>query len=116
MSAGMPTDALQAVQRLGAGPRRLYLEAIGQHSLGNDRASEAALGALVDDYAQEWAYQVAEVYGWRRERDEAFEWLERARVQHDVGLRSAATDPFLKSLRDDPRWRPFLEKLKGSGE
>ena len=49
------------------------------------------------------AYQIAGAYAWRGEKVRAFEWLERARVQHDGGLTLIQIDPLLRSLRNDPR-------------
>ena len=37
--------------------------------------------------------------------------LERAYVQRDSGLTNTFSDPLLGSLRDDPRWLPFVRKL-----
>jgi len=82
------------------------------HSLGHSAESDAALSALIDGFAWTAAYQVAEVYAYRNEVDKGFEWLERAYEQRDPGAIYAASDPFLKSLHDDPRWQPFLRRMK----
>jgi ribosomal protein L44E len=57
------------------------------------------------------AYQIAEVYAFRNQSDEAFEWLDRAYAQHDVGLIGTKVEPLLKSLRHDPRYAALLKKL-----
>jgi hypothetical protein len=44
--------------------------------------------------------------------DDAFEWLERAYVQRDTGIPFTKTSLLLRNLQADPRWRPFLEKLR----
>ena len=91
---------------------RLIGGAMAEHSLGHAAASEAALQQLIQKYAQTLAYQIAEVYAWRGERDLAFEWLERAYRQHDGGIVYIRHDHLLASLRDDPRYRALLRKLK----
>jgi hypothetical protein len=48
----------------------------------------------------------------RGETDKAFEWLERAYEQRDGGLSEIKGDPLLRSLEHDPRYRPFLQKMK----
>ncbi len=73
--------------------------------------SDAALARLKEGFAETAAYQVAEVYACRGEKDQAFEWLERARRQRDSGLASMRKDPLLVNLHDDPRWNTFLHKV-----
>ena len=109
--AGRPGDALAAARRTRSEPERLFVEALAQHDLGNATESQAALDALTAKHAGEYAYQIAEVHGWRGERDRAFDWLERAHVQRDPGLQGAGGDPFLGRLHGDSRWRPFLKKM-----
>jgi hypothetical protein len=58
------------------------------------------------------AYQVADVYAWRGEKDKAFEWLERAYQQRDSGLNGIAWDPLLSSLKGDSRYGSLLTKLQ----
>ena len=57
------------------------------------------------------AYQIADVYAYRGDKDRAFEWLERARRQHDAGLPTLRLDPSLNNLHDDPRWNTFLRTV-----
>jgi TolB-like protein/tetratricopeptide (TPR) repeat protein len=85
--------------------------ALAEHSLGHARESQQALDELIRDYAQDSAVQVAEVYAWRGERDEAFRWLDRAYVQHDGGLSDIAFDPLLANLQGDPRFAAFLRRM-----
>ena len=70
--------------------------------------ADAALAQLTDGFAETAAYQIAEVYAYRGDKDKAFEWLERARRQRDPGLAGLRKDPLLPNLRDDPRWNSFL--------
>ena len=70
-----------------------------------------ALSGLIDKYAQQSAYQVAEVYAYRQEADPAFEWLERAYAQRDPGLSSIRSNALLRNLHGDQRWQSFLEKM-----
>jgi len=54
---------------------------------------------------------VAQVYAWRGDRDQAFQWLERAYQIRDPGIPYITIDPFTRSMRGDPRFRAFLAKL-----
>ena len=73
--------------------------------------SDAALNELIKNEAELAAYQIAEAYAYRGEKDRAFEWLERARRQRDPGLGDLLKDPLLENLRDDPRWKAFLHTM-----
>ena len=81
------------------------------HALGNKIESQRALTQLIETGADDAAYQIAEVYGYRGEMDKAFEWLEQSLKIRDSGLASVLGDPTLRELRTDPRWQPYLEKL-----
>jgi TolB-like protein/Tfp pilus assembly protein PilF len=73
--------------------------------------SDAALAELIAKTGELAAYQVAEAYGYRNDKDHAFEWLERARRQRDAGLPGLRADTLLPNLHDDPRWDAFLRKV-----
>jgi adenylate cyclase len=85
--------------------------AMAEHTLGHAKESQVALDELIAKYAQDSAYQVADVYAWRGEVDKAFEWLERSYVQHDGGLGGIKSDPALKPLWTDARFAAMVKKL-----
>ena len=85
--------------------------AMAEHDLGHVKDSQRALDALVAGYASTNAYQVAEVYAWRGERDAAFNWLERAHAQHDGILVQLKFDPLLTRLHSDPRFAALVKKM-----
>ena len=66
---------------------------------------------LVDNGRDNLAYQIAEVYAVRGEKDKAFEWLQISFDNHDTGTLTLLVDPLLRGLRDDPRYKTFLAKL-----
>jgi TolB-like protein/Tfp pilus assembly protein PilF len=92
-------------------PFRLTGTAMVEHTLGHEAESEQALDALKTKYAAGSAFQIAAVYAWRGEKDRAFEWLERAYDQHDVGMPRLRFDPTLASLHDDPRFAALVKKM-----
>ena len=75
------------------------------------RESQRALDELIAKNAHDAGYQVAQVYAWRGEQDNAFEWLERAYVARDGGLNRIKIDPLLASLRADPRFAAMVKKI-----
>ncbi|TMA31672.1 MAG: tetratricopeptide repeat protein, partial [Deltaproteobacteria bacterium] len=108
---GRPAEALAWYARSTSEVFRLLGAAIVQHSLGHARESDAALDELVRKHSHDAAYQIATVHAWRGDKDRAFEWLERARVQHDGGIALIKVDAAMRSLRDDPRYLELLAKL-----
>ncbi len=105
-----PKAALAGFRKSSKGRREAGV-AMAEHDLGHVRESQEALDALVASYALTNAYQIAEVYAWRGQRDEAFNWLERAYTQHDGTLVHIKFDPLLAKLRADPRYSAMLAKM-----
>ena len=108
---GRSQDALAEIEQERIGPTRLAHEAIAYHALGREKESDAALQELITKHHTNAAYQIAEVYAFRNQPDEAFDWLDRAYAQRDGGLIETKVDPLLKSLHNDPRYAAFLKKL-----
>ena len=95
---------------------RLFTLTIAQWGQGRPAESETTLTQLINGYAGVAAFQIAEAYAMRGDRDRAFEWLERAWTQRDPGLTWGRSDPFLRPLHGDPRWPAFLKKIGVSDE
>ncbi|HXD31500.1 MAG TPA: winged helix-turn-helix domain-containing protein [Pyrinomonadaceae bacterium] len=109
---GRPQDALAEIEQLRPGsPYRLQQSAIAYHGLGREKESDAALQELIAKYQTIAAFQIAEVHAFRNEPDKAFEWLDRAYAQRDVGLALTKVSALLKNLHGDPRYAALLKKL-----
>jgi TolB-like protein/class 3 adenylate cyclase/Tfp pilus assembly protein PilF len=108
---GRGEEALAIAPAESHGVFRNLAFAMIHHALGHPAESDAALQAVIDEFAWTAAYQIAEAYVYRNEVDKAFEWLERAYAQRDPGVMYSASDVFLRPLQGDPRWQPFLRKL-----
>ena len=85
---------------------------MAQHSLGHRAESQKFLDAAIASSAQVGAYQIAEAYAWRGEKDQALEWLERAYRQRDAGLTILKYDPFMRGLRGEARYKALLRELR----
>ena len=57
-------------------------------------------------------FQIAAVYGLRKEPDRMFEWLERAYPEHDSGLAQLLVTLFILNYKTDPRFAALCQKLK----
>jgi TolB-like protein/class 3 adenylate cyclase len=107
---GKFAEALARTKGEKADYARLVVTAAAQWSLKHVAESNAVLDELLK-LADVAAYQVAEVYAYRGEADNAFRWLDRARLQHDPGISFARTDLAVTKLRSDSRWQPFLHSI-----
>jgi TolB-like protein/DNA-binding winged helix-turn-helix (wHTH) protein/Tfp pilus assembly protein PilF len=108
---GRPQDALREIERVHYAPNRAFLYALTYHALGREKESDAALNELIAKYHASNAYEIATIYAFRNQTDEAFEWLDRAYAQRDPSMMSIKMYPLLKSLHNDPRFAALLKKL-----
>jgi len=81
------------------------------HALGQRAESDRALERATNARANTDPYSIAEIHAFRDEADLAFSWLERAYAQKAPNLDSIKSDPFLKSIERDPRFKAFLKKM-----
>src|SRR5437763_4566380 len=104
-------EAAVAAQKDAADWARLLIVSCVRWAQKRVPESDAALAELIANTSETGAYQIAEVYGYRNDKDHAFEWLERARRQRDAGLPGLRADTLLRNLHDDPRWDAFLRTM-----
>jgi TolB-like protein/Flp pilus assembly protein TadD len=81
------------------------------YALGHKADSDAALTALIAKYEKDSAYNIAYVYAYRGEADEAFAWLDKALEYGDPGLGEIVAENLFDKIHGDPRWLPFLRKV-----
>lgn len=81
-------------------------------TIGIDRlAADAALKTLIDRWAGQSAYQIAETYALRHDPDRMLQWLDRAWAQRDAGITYLHHDPFILRYKDDPRLAAYCRKV-----
>jgi tetratricopeptide (TPR) repeat protein len=107
---GRPNDALPQIELIRYEHERAYLRAIAYYALGREKESDALLREFIAKYPGN-TYQIADVYAFRNQYDEAFRWLDQAYAQRNSGLTETKVDPLLKSLHNDPRFAALLKKL-----
>jgi Tfp pilus assembly protein PilF len=111
LAQGKAEEALAEIQKEPEPLWRGLGLALAYHAAGKKKEADAALADFVGKYHDDSAFQIAEVYAYRGEIDNAFEWLERAYKQRDAGLAEMKGDPLLRNLERDPRYKAFLKKL-----
>ena len=109
---GNPAAALATLQRHPWEVTRLFGTALAQHDLGNAAEEQKALDELRTRFGDRAAWEIAQVHAWRGDRDGAFEWLDRAYAQHNIGLRVLKLrSPLLKNVRADSRYSALLARM-----
>ncbi len=106
-----PELALREIQLEPDSAFQLQGRALVYPALGQQAQGEASLAQLIEEYQEDSAHQIAEVFAYWGDVDAAFEWLEKAYSQSDAGLGLMKADPLLANLHDDPRWTTFLKKI-----
>ena len=109
---GDPQAALDAFKQEQSEDWNVMGQALAFHAMGRQADYEAALKALKDGWGDRWPTEVAQVYAWVGDNDQAFSWLQKA--YDDSGNGSwpdIRVDDLLAPLHDDPRWPEFSEKL-----
>jgi adenylate cyclase len=76
--------------------------------------SDAALAMMLKDHANR-ALEIAGVYAFRGQFDEAFKWLDLAYTLKDPYLYSIKGEPTMKNLEKDSRYKAFLKKMNLPG-
>jgi TolB-like protein len=108
---GKYAEALTAAKPEATNFAGMLVAAIALQGQKKMAEADAALAQLIKEDADVGAYQIAEVYGFRGDKDQAFAWLDRAHRQRDAGLAVFNNDPFLDSVRSDPRWAAFQREM-----
>jgi TolB-like protein/DNA-binding winged helix-turn-helix (wHTH) protein/Tfp pilus assembly protein PilF len=108
-----PEQALVTFQLTQDDGLRLTGQAKANYSLGHIDASQHDLDRSIAVYGKRkfGEFQIARVYAWRSEKDQAFQWAERAYAHRDTGLTWIKIDPDFRGLRADPRYKAFLKKM-----
>ena len=109
---GNAAAALQDAQLEEKGFWQYYALALAQQAQSDHAAADAALQTFIGKYAVGGPFQIATVYGLRKEPDKMFPWLERAYTEHDPGLTQLLGTPFILTYKDDPRFAALCQKLK----
>jgi TolB-like protein/tetratricopeptide (TPR) repeat protein len=92
---------------------RLHGKSLALYALGRQAEFNSTFMKLQEKWGDRWPVDVASVYAFSGDADAAFLWLEKELQVN--GLSGQTTNnPFLSSLRNDPRWLPMLEKAGAS--
>jgi TolB-like protein/class 3 adenylate cyclase/Flp pilus assembly protein TadD len=111
LSKNEPEEALAALQEESYEVLKMIGLPMAYHALGRTAESDAAVNNLIEMYEQDAPYNIAYIWAFRGEADQAFTWLEKAKLYNDGGIADAPVEPLFANIHDDPRWIPFLESI-----
>ena len=105
-------DAEIAAAKVTDDTLRLVSDVILEQERGHAAEARAALHRLITKVGAIYPTLIAECFAWQKDRDQAFEWLNRAYEARDSGLvNDLKVDVALRLLRDDPRYNALLKKM-----
>jgi len=109
---GRPKEALKEMEAETPSLRDVGL-ALVYYALGRRRESDAALAHAKRAGGELNPVSIAVVYAYRRESDQAFEWLQKSIDTRDLSLvHTLAYEPLLESLRADSRYAALLRRMR----
>ncbi len=88
-----------------------YARILSLFALQRSDEADALLQQMIIERGNDAAYQVAEIYAFSGDIDQAFSWLDRAYRQRDGGMSELIGNYFLSNLENDPRWRELLVRV-----
>jgi TolB-like protein/Tfp pilus assembly protein PilF len=111
LATGQATAALTEFEQFEDEGDREWGKALAYFALGRKTESDTALMNLEKNFGQTHAYSIAQVHAYRREIDQALEWLDHAYRLHAAELAQIKADSYLTPLRSDPRYQAMLRKM-----
>jgi TolB-like protein/Tfp pilus assembly protein PilF len=80
---------------------------------GRQEKARNFLSRMLDLRAKRYvdAYLIGEIYAGLGEKENAFEWLNKAYEEHAGQMIFIKIDPWIKNLRADPRYKALLKKV-----
>jgi adenylate cyclase len=89
----------------------LYRKCMVMYALGNKKEANSLLQSFLDEFGENSQPNIAHVYAFRGEIDNAFKWLEISYDIRDQSLLEILNYPEFENLWGDPRWNTFINKL-----
>lgn len=115
---GLYEDALHESEKARAisGDTPQITAQIGYVLAVSGRQTEAriAISELKERAARQYVppYDIALIYAGLGDKDQAFEWFEKAYADHSTEMIYFKVEPMLSSLRSDPRYQDILVRMK----
>lgn len=90
----------------------LYRKSILEFAIGDRSKADQYLKEFIDLFGHEGWPNIAHIYAYRGEADQAFKWLNLAVDNEDASTLEILNYPEFKFMRKDARWGKLIERLK----
>jgi len=111
LARSMPESALEEADKEQIPFWRRYARILSLIALERPDEADSLLQQMIIEHGDDAAYQVAEIFAFSGDVDEAFNWLDRARRQRDGGMSGLIGNYFLSNLENDVRWKELLIRI-----
>jgi tetratricopeptide (TPR) repeat protein len=110
---GLYDQSVQSFRKMGDHPHALGHLGNAYARAGHLDEARAIIPRLQEHIRKDGVgtYEIALVYAGLRNKDQAFEWLEKAYAVRDKGLTFLKVDPCVDPLRSDPRFQDLLRRV-----
>ena len=118
---GRPTEALAVLDGVPPSPDAEMARLIAHESLNQPRQAQASLDWLLADERVISAMNLARVYAWRGDKQQAVQWLDTAMDRVTPGapwseswrpISLAGTTPLLQGLEGDPAYEQWWQRVR----
>ena len=110
LGKGETAQALAEVEKEPHAFFKPYYKSVIVYAMGNTTEADTLLAQLVKDWGHIAWPNIASVFAYRDEKDQAFKWLELAYDNKDGTLFENLNLPEFENLWSDPRWNAFINK------
>ncbi|MFC4722386.1 hypothetical protein ACFO5O_08635 [Geojedonia litorea] len=111
LGQGENAKALEALEKEPDMFFKLYSKCKVMYAIGDQNEADAQLKKLIADWGDVAWPNIASVFAFRGERDNAFKWLDLAYENRDGSTLEILNYPEMVNLWGDPRWNKFINKL-----
>ena len=111
VAQGRTDDAISEIEQEKNQFFSLYGRNFIQFALGNSMEADALFAEFLEKYGETDPANVADLYAFRGDHEQSFEWLNKAFETKDPVLIEALTYPSFKPMYSDVRWRDLIKKI-----
>ena len=106
-----PEKAHQATKFEKNGYWKLYSQSKTFFATGKKLESDAALNEFIKQYADSDPSTIADIYAFRKDRENTYKWLQKALETQDDYLIETIQYPSFSFLHQDKRWLKILNTM-----